>query len=216
MNLQYISQTKKHPDVWHNPKPLLYFISFIDLISNCDINTLIAMKHIASCVTFYQNRQKYMKTFWWRRWKHPTKSPSFSRHSTPGETTWRWESRSTLVQVMACRLTAPDHYLNQSWLTSSDILWHSFHCKVYLDTQDMNQSSRCVEIHAFKITAICDNDLMHVMRRQLQFYLVLLLFLTQTTSPTLIVCKGKYCGNIIGHIYPLWPNYSILRDRSKC
>ena len=28
---------------------------------------------------------------------------------------WRW-SRSTLVQLMACCLTAPSHYLNQCWL----------------------------------------------------------------------------------------------------
>ena len=29
--------------------------------------------------------------------------------------TWHWRSWSTLVQVMACCLTAPSHYLNQCW-----------------------------------------------------------------------------------------------------
>ena len=31
----------------------------------------------------------------------------------------------TLVQVMACRLTAPSHYLHQCGLPSSEVLWHS-------------------------------------------------------------------------------------------
>ena len=32
---------------------------------------------------------------------------------------------STLVQVMACCLTAPSHCLNQYWLIISELLWHS-------------------------------------------------------------------------------------------
>ena len=38
---------------------------------------------------------------------------------------WRWRSWSTLVQVMACCLMAPRHYLNQCWLIISKVLWHS-------------------------------------------------------------------------------------------
>ena len=34
-------------------------------------------------------------------------------------------SESTLVQIMACCLTAPKHYLNQCWLIISEVLWHS-------------------------------------------------------------------------------------------
>ena len=34
----------------------------------------------------------------------------------PSDAIWRQGSRSTLVQVMACCLTAPSHYLNQCWL----------------------------------------------------------------------------------------------------
>ena len=34
----------------------------------------------------------------------------------PSDAIWRQGSRSTLVQVMACCLTAPRHYLNQCWL----------------------------------------------------------------------------------------------------
>ena len=38
---------------------------------------------------------------------------------------WYHKSESTLAQVMACCLTAPSHYLNQCWLTISEVLWHS-------------------------------------------------------------------------------------------
>ena len=38
---------------------------------------------------------------------------------------WRHRSGSTLVQVMACCLMAPSHYLNWCWLFMKDILWHS-------------------------------------------------------------------------------------------
>ena len=33
-------------------------------------------------------------------------------------------SGSKLAQVMACYLTAPNHYLNQCWLTIKGVLWH--------------------------------------------------------------------------------------------
>ena len=38
----------------------------------------------------------------------------------PSDTIWRQRSGSTLVQVMACCLTAPSHYLNQCWLIISE------------------------------------------------------------------------------------------------
>ena len=31
----------------------------------------------------------------------------------------------SLIQAMACCLTAPSHYLNQCWLIISQVLWHS-------------------------------------------------------------------------------------------
>ena len=37
----------------------------------------------------------------------------------------RQGSRSTLVQVMACSLTAPSHYLNQCWLIITKVQWCS-------------------------------------------------------------------------------------------
>ena len=43
----------------------------------------------------------------------------------PDDAIWRHRSGSTLAQVMACCLTAPSHYLNQSWLIISKVLCHS-------------------------------------------------------------------------------------------
>ena len=43
----------------------------------------------------------------------------------PGDTIWRHGTKSILAQVMACCLTAPNHYLNQCWLIISEVPWHS-------------------------------------------------------------------------------------------
>ena len=43
----------------------------------------------------------------------------------PRDTIWRHISGSTLVQVMACCLTAPSHYLNQCWLIISKVQRYS-------------------------------------------------------------------------------------------
>ena len=36
-----------------------------------------------------------------------------------------YRSGSSLIQVMACRLTAPSHYLKQCWHIISRVLWHA-------------------------------------------------------------------------------------------
>ena len=41
------------------------------------------------------------------------------------DTMWRFKSRSTLVQVMACELMAPSHYLNQWLFIIGKVQWHS-------------------------------------------------------------------------------------------
>ena len=38
---------------------------------------------------------------------------------------WQRKSGSTLVQVTACCLTAPSHYLTQHWLHISEVVWYS-------------------------------------------------------------------------------------------
>ena len=46
---------------------------------------------------------------------------SFMNSLRPSDAIWLQRTMLTLPQVMACCLTAPSHYLNQSWL----ILWRS-------------------------------------------------------------------------------------------
>ena len=48
-----------------------------------------------------------------------TKLDCFVNSLWPGDAIWRHVTRSTLVQIMACCLTAPSHYLNQCWLIIS-------------------------------------------------------------------------------------------------
>ena len=43
----------------------------------------------------------------------------------PSDAIWQHRSGSTLLQVMACCLTAPSHYLKQCWLIIKCVLWHS-------------------------------------------------------------------------------------------
>ena len=69
----------------------------------------------------------------------------------PSDAIWRWRSWSTLVQVMACCLTAPSHYLNQCWLIISKVLWHSSQDIIIRRFKDSNQRSK-IENCIFKIT----------------------------------------------------------------
>ena len=50
---------------------------------------------------------------------------SFINSLWPSDAIWRQGSRLTLVQVMACCLTAPSHYLNQCWLIITKVQWCS-------------------------------------------------------------------------------------------
>ena len=57
----------------------------------------------------------------------------------PSDAIWHWISWSTLVQVMACCLTAPSHYMNQCWLIISKVLWHSSGDIIIRRFEDTNQ-----------------------------------------------------------------------------
>ena len=56
----------------------------------------------------------------------------------PDDATWRQGYRSTLVQVMACCLTAPSHYLNQCSLITSKVQSHSSGNHFTKDTSAIN------------------------------------------------------------------------------
>ena len=57
----------------------------------------------------------------------------------PSDAIWRWRSWSTLVQVMACCLTAPSHYLDQCWLITSNVMWHSSEMWICEETNQLNK-----------------------------------------------------------------------------
>ena len=44
----------------------------------------------------------------------------------PSDAIWRQGSRSTLVQVLVCCLTASSHYMNQCWLVITKAKWCSY------------------------------------------------------------------------------------------
>ena len=46
----------------------------------------------------------------------------------PKDAIWHLRTWSTLVQVMACCLMAPSHYLNQCWLIICEVVWHYKKC----------------------------------------------------------------------------------------
>ena len=75
----------------------------------------------------------------------------FFNSSGPSDAIWRWRSWSTLVQVMACCLTAPSHYLNQCWLIISKVLRHSSEDIIIRRFEDTNQYNK-IEHYIFKIT----------------------------------------------------------------
>ena len=57
----------------------------------------------------------------------------------PSDAIWRWRSWSTLVQVMACCLTAPSHYLNQCWLIISTVQCHPSESNFTKDTSAISE-----------------------------------------------------------------------------
>ena len=43
----------------------------------------------------------------------------------PSDVIWQHRSRSTLIQVMACCLTVPSHFLSRCVILIGEVLWHS-------------------------------------------------------------------------------------------
>ena len=68
----------------------------------------------------------------------------------PSHTIWQHGSGSTLVQVMACCLMTPSHYLNQCWLTMSKVLWHSSEGIIMGRSAHTNQWNK-IENYMFRI-----------------------------------------------------------------
>ena len=89
----------------------------------------------AVCLTVYSGwQQKHHQSpyCWSFVWWFPSQSAINSLR--PSDTIWRHKSGSTLAQVMACCLMAPNHYLNQCWLIISKVQWHSSECNFIRET----------------------------------------------------------------------------------
>ena len=72
---------------------------------------------------FYYGFKKWAEYFFANAWCN---KKSYIKSLWPSDAIQRWRSWSTLVQVMACCLMAPSHYLNQCWLITSEVLrWYS-------------------------------------------------------------------------------------------
>ena len=56
----------------------------------------------------------------------------------PSNAMWLHRTMSILAQVMACCLMAPSHYLNQFWLSISEVQWQTF---IWGQFQVMHQPS---------------------------------------------------------------------------
>ena len=61
--------------------------------------------------------------------------PQWVKTVLPSDALWRWRSESTLAQVMACRQTAPRHYLSECLLIINGVLSHT-HGRSFTMTTD--------------------------------------------------------------------------------
>ena len=68
----------------------------------------------------------------------------------PSDAIWWQRSGSILVQVMACCLTAPNHYQNQCWLIISKVQWHSSEDNFTWDTLAINHTKIILKKISFK------------------------------------------------------------------
>ena len=89
-------------------------------LSGQDINIWNGLENYTSEIKATSSRGQCVDTSWSR------------------DAIWRHRSGSPLVQVMACCLTAPSHYLNQCWFTISKVHWHSFEYNFTRDTWAIN------------------------------------------------------------------------------
>ena len=132
--------------VWgHRPAINRLPLNFLTIWEAIYDQNSISLTHVDTLTSHYNN--PLISNMWnqyslcWRRFNS----------LGPSVAIWRWRSWSTLVQVMACCLTAPSHYLNQCWLIICKVLWHSSEDIIKRRFEDTNQWSK-IENCIFKIT----------------------------------------------------------------
>ena len=84
---------------------------------------------IILCMCPANERRRYNITSSLICWVHSPNGPwtvdNFPLNSWRPSSIWHYWTWSTLVEVMACCLSAPSHHLDQCWLIINAVLWHS-------------------------------------------------------------------------------------------
>ena len=100
----------------------------------------------------------YLSQCWpWSLLPYGVARPLWVNSYWPGNDTWHQRSWLTLIQVMACCLMAPSHYLNHCWLLVRGVQWHSPEDSFIRSTDELNPW------HVFEITLL--NLLLHTLLR---------------------------------------------------
>ena len=119
--------------LWYIPGMLLYSFNAYIITYLKHKTAILQKKYLAEC---------FMDA--WKMKGHFI--PLWQSDAIWCQTTW-----STLVQVMACCLTAPSHYLNQCWIVIKGALWHSPKRNFRVIAKEINLEIE-FENHPFKIT----------------------------------------------------------------
>ena len=130
-----IIQTKRDRSLTHWPlgdfnKFLKKIIFKLILVTNdCDISCEIALRLtswdlsddkstlVQVMAWCRQATSHYLNQCWpWSLAPYGVTRPQWVNSVWPSDAIWRHRSGATLVQVMACCLAAPSHYLNKCWV----------------------------------------------------------------------------------------------------
>ena len=84
----------------------------------------------------------------------------------PSNAIWRYRSRSTLAQVIACCLV-PSHYLNQCCHTINKIMWHSPKTDISWSSRDIRFVKWVSKIHLWNNFHIIQGPVSYVDRAKI-------------------------------------------------
>ena len=100
-------------------------------------------------------------TFWnaFRKRKLPCILKVSLKPLWPMDAIWWHGSESNFVQVTACCLMAPSHYLNRFWLIISKVLWHSYEDNFITDTSAIDHGIRLKITYEFHLNLHGANEL---------------------------------------------------------
>ena len=130
----------------------------------------------------------------------------------PSDAIWQQRSMSTLVQVMACCLMAPSHYLNQCWLIISGVKWRSSEVNFIriLKIQIHEVSLKIVLLTSFPLFLPGPNELKSSPLQPIHYFL----FILQTLSSILLTISwitqtpvSGSCCLPLGALQSMWATW---------